>query len=110
MKSISHRCYIWEVAPEWELAKEAIYLPLGCLQGGADLDSETTWLPTELVESRILFTLTAMLVTLFGQTCSAERLAASVSSAAREARRAESYRTRESFTCFGVGGSELESF
>ena len=32
--SISHRCYPREVAFEWELTKETIYLPLGCLQGG----------------------------------------------------------------------------
>ena len=30
IKKISHR----EVAFEWELTKETIYLPLGCLQGG----------------------------------------------------------------------------
>ena len=35
LKSISHRCYLWEVAFEWELTKETIYLPLGCLQGGS---------------------------------------------------------------------------
>ena len=33
LKSISHRCYLFEVAFVWELAKETIYLPLGCLQG-----------------------------------------------------------------------------
>ena len=33
-KSISHRCYLWEVAFEWEFTKETIYLPLGCLRGG----------------------------------------------------------------------------
>jgi len=31
LKSISHRCYLREVAFEWELT---LYLPLGCLQGG----------------------------------------------------------------------------
>ena len=35
LKSISHRCFLLEVAFEWELTKETIYLPLGCLQGGA---------------------------------------------------------------------------
>ena len=30
-KSISHRCYLREVAFERELTKETIYLPLGCL-------------------------------------------------------------------------------
>ena len=34
LKSISHRCYLFEVAFEWELTKETIDLPLGCLQGG----------------------------------------------------------------------------
>ena len=34
LKSISHRCYLREVESEWELTKETIYLPLGCLQGG----------------------------------------------------------------------------
>jgi hypothetical protein len=33
-KSISHTYYFREVAFEWELTKETIYLPLGCLQGG----------------------------------------------------------------------------
>ena len=34
IKSISRRCYLREEAFEWELTKEIIYLPLGCLQGG----------------------------------------------------------------------------
>jgi len=34
LKSISHRCYLFEVACVWELTKETIHLPLGCLQGG----------------------------------------------------------------------------
>ena len=33
-KSISHRCYLREVAFEWGLTEETIYLHLGCLQGG----------------------------------------------------------------------------
>jgi len=33
-KSISHRCYLFEVAFVWELTKETIDLPLVCLQGG----------------------------------------------------------------------------
>ena len=33
-KSISHRCHLFEVAFVWELTKETIYLPLGCIQGG----------------------------------------------------------------------------
>ena len=34
LKSISHRCFLREVACEWELTKETIYLTLGRLQGG----------------------------------------------------------------------------
>ena len=34
LKSISHRCHPILVAFVWELTKETIYLPLGCLQGG----------------------------------------------------------------------------
>ena len=34
LKSISHRYYLRKVASEWELTRETIYLPLGCLQGG----------------------------------------------------------------------------
>ena len=36
LQSIPHRCYLREVAFEWELTKESIYLPLGCLQGGEE--------------------------------------------------------------------------
>ena len=32
LKSISHRCFLWEVAFEQELTQETIYLPLSCLQ------------------------------------------------------------------------------
>ena len=35
LKSISHRCHPILVAFVWELSKETIHLPLGCLQGGA---------------------------------------------------------------------------
>ena len=34
LKSISHRCQLFEVAFVWELTKETIHLPLGCLKGG----------------------------------------------------------------------------
>jgi len=34
LKSISNRCYLFEVAFVWELTKETIVLPLGCLQAG----------------------------------------------------------------------------
>ena len=37
LKSISHRCHLFEVAFVWELTKETIHLPLGCLQGGSDV-------------------------------------------------------------------------
>ena len=32
--SISNRCHLFEAAFVWELTKEIIHLPLGCLQGG----------------------------------------------------------------------------
>ena len=35
LKSISHRCHLFEVAFAWELTEETIHLPVGCLQGGA---------------------------------------------------------------------------
>ena len=34
LKSIAHRCHVFEAAFVWELSKETIHLPLGCLQGG----------------------------------------------------------------------------
>ena len=34
LKSISHRCYLFEAAFVLELTKETIVLPLGCPQGG----------------------------------------------------------------------------
>ena len=34
LKPISHRCHPILVAFVWELSKETIHLPLGCLQGG----------------------------------------------------------------------------
>ena len=36
LESISRRCYLREAAFEWELTKETICLPLGCLQGGQE--------------------------------------------------------------------------
>ena len=33
-KSITLRCYLFKVAFVWELTKETIVLPMGCLQGG----------------------------------------------------------------------------
>ena len=35
LKSISHRCHPILVAFVWELTKETVHLPLGCLQGGS---------------------------------------------------------------------------
>ena len=35
LKSISLRCHLFEVSFVWELTKETMYLPLGCLQSGA---------------------------------------------------------------------------
>ena len=40
LKSISHRCYLWEVAFERDLTKETTHLLLGCLQGGLGRTSE----------------------------------------------------------------------
>ena len=34
LKSISHRCYLFDIAFVWELTKETVHLPLGSLQGG----------------------------------------------------------------------------
>jgi len=38
LKSISHRCHLFEVAFVWEMTKETIHLPLGCLQGGMEVE------------------------------------------------------------------------
>jgi len=43
LRSISHRCYLFEVAFVWELTKETINLPLGCLQGG-DVHAFCAWI------------------------------------------------------------------
>ena len=34
LKSISHRCHLFEVAVVWKLTQETIHLPVGCLQCG----------------------------------------------------------------------------
>ena len=34
LKSISYKYHLFEVAFVWELTKESIHLPVGCLQGG----------------------------------------------------------------------------
>ena len=36
LKPISHECHLFDVAFVWELTKETIDLPLGCLQGGSE--------------------------------------------------------------------------
>ena len=38
LKSIYHRCSLFDAAFVWELTKETIHLPLGCLQGGRQED------------------------------------------------------------------------
>ena len=40
LESISHRCHPMLVACVWELTKETINLPLGCLQGGFSQGTE----------------------------------------------------------------------
>ena len=55
-KSISHGCYLREVAFEWELTKETIYLPLGCLQGGGRLT--LYFRQVEFLEERLSFGVT----------------------------------------------------
>ena len=47
-QSISHRCDIFEVAFVWELTKETILLPLGCLQGGLPYTRSTPSTSTSL--------------------------------------------------------------
>ena len=42
LKSISQRCYLFEVAFAWELTKETIVLPLGCLQGGSPMQTSAS--------------------------------------------------------------------
>ena len=49
-KSIFHRCHPILVAIIWELTKETIDLPLGCLQGGGDLERELAGLLEDGVE------------------------------------------------------------
>ena len=43
LKSISNRCYLREVAFEWQLTKGTIYLPLGCLQGGTENQNQESF-------------------------------------------------------------------
>ena len=47
IKSISHRCYLFEVAFVWELTKETIRLPLGCIQGGYAMHIRQGWRENE---------------------------------------------------------------
>ena len=39
LKSISHRCHFFDVAFVWELTKETIHLPVGCLQSGDHMNA-----------------------------------------------------------------------
>jgi hypothetical protein len=43
LKSTSHRCYLFEVAFPWELSKDTIHSPLGCLQGGEGYLRVAVW-------------------------------------------------------------------
>ena len=38
LKSISHRCHLFEVAFVWQLIKETMHLPVGCFQDGPPMD------------------------------------------------------------------------
>ena len=38
LSQFPHRCRLRKVAFEWVLTREAIFLPLGCLQGGSALN------------------------------------------------------------------------
>jgi len=39
LKSITHRCHLFEVAFVWDLIEGTIHLPLGCLQGGCRVNA-----------------------------------------------------------------------
>ena len=52
LKSISHRCHPIMVAFVWELTKETVDLPLGCLQGGTCVDERGERLRRELHKRR----------------------------------------------------------
>jgi len=43
LRSISHKYHLFEVAFVWELTKETIVLPLGCLQGGCSLGRKRSY-------------------------------------------------------------------
>ena len=40
LSSISHRCYLFDIAFVWELTEDTIVLPLGCLLGGRGGEEE----------------------------------------------------------------------
>jgi hypothetical protein len=54
LELISHRFHLFEVAFAWELTKETMHLPLGCLQGSVGAGTE------EAVLSRIVAFLLAL--------------------------------------------------
>ena len=51
LKSISHRCHLFEVAFVWEMTEETIDLPLGCLQGGLAAGNPDLHRPPRRAES-----------------------------------------------------------
>jgi len=53
LKSISHRCYLFEVAFVWELTEETIHLPMGCFQGGLRRQSSPEIDTSKTVNPRI---------------------------------------------------------
>ena len=54
LKSISHGSYLFEVAIVWELTKETIVLPLGCLQGGCAARRRRRFYLTEYIYELVL--------------------------------------------------------
>ena len=53
LKPISHGCHLFEVAFVWELTKETIHLPPGCLQGSSKPETRNKAEPEDAGE--ILF-------------------------------------------------------
>ena len=65
LKSISHRCYLWEAAFEWELTKETICLLLGCLQGrvpGRGERGEYSFLKSQFTHKPVNFVSTVLVI------------------------------------------------
>ena len=53
LKSISHRCHLFEMAFVSELTGETIHLPLGCLQGGYRTESVYNVVSQKLIPAQI---------------------------------------------------------